>query len=278
MENSILGLCYILFCCNIYFLFFSIEIGIYVSTGLAFVVILAQLLFPKLASLGIYKVTNVIKGTEKSLHAFVPLGQPSFKTVQNPPDGILIFRLDEPLYHFNASYIDDKIVEYTKEKTRKFYRPHKNKGEQPWNDSKDTDPFNDPENLKKPRLRAVIFDFSSVSVIDSTVIESLIGLRKELNKYSQHLVEFHFANIANEKVQSGLIIGGFGELGNYVQKGIDFEESNEKTEENEKDNSDEIVDIEKGKKAKDSESDGSTNSHKKFFHLSIEEALEWADS
>lgn len=232
-------------------------------------VIIFQLVFPRLDKLGIYKVTDLIKGNEKTHYTYVSLGHPSFKTAENPPDGILIFRFDKPLFHFNSSYMDDKIVEYAKEKTRKYYIAHKNKGDRPWNDSKDTDPFNDPENLKKPRLKAIIFDFSVVSVMDSTVTEMLIDLRKELDRYSQHSVEFHFANVMNENVQNSLIVGGFGK---FEQKDLATEgsEKEEKTNETE-------VDIEKGNDDNNVEIE-IIKTPKKFFHLSIEEALYWADS
>nr|CAG8510185.1 13921_t:CDS:2 [Entrophospora candida] len=234
-------------------IFFStIEIGIYASTLLTFVVIIFQLVFPRLDKLGILKVSNFIKGTEKIHYTYVPLGHSSFKTVENPPDGILIFRFDKPLYHFNSSYMDDKIIEYAKDKTRKYYKAHKNKGDRPWNDSKDTDPFNDPVNLKKPRLKAVIFDFSIVSVMDSTVTEMLIDLRKELDRYSQRSVEFHFANVMNENVQNSLIVGGFGKF--------------------------EPKDLRNGSNSVKEVNVEATSSSKKFFHLSIEEALEWANS
>jgi sodium-independent sulfate anion transporter 11 len=170
--------------------------------------------------------------------------------------------------------MDDKIVAYAKEKTRKYFKAHKNKGDRPWNDSKDTDPFNDPANLKKPRLKAVIFDFSIMSVMDSTVTETLIDLRKELDRYSQHSVEFHFANVMNENVQNSLIVGGFGQFEQkdlYAEDAEGVEKTNETEVEVEVD-----VDVEKGN------SSNSTveviNTPKKFFHLSIEEALEWADS
>jgi sodium-independent sulfate anion transporter 11 len=47
----------------------------------------------------------------------------------------------------------------------------------------------------KPILRAVVFDFSGVSNIDTTSIQNLVDLRRVLERYAGGEVEFHFATI-----------------------------------------------------------------------------------
>lgn len=48
---------------------------------------------------------------------------------------------------------------------------------------------------QKPILRAVVFDFSSVSNCDTTSIQNLVDLRRVLERYAGREVEFHFAQI-----------------------------------------------------------------------------------
>lgn len=47
----------------------------------------------------------------------------------------------------------------------------------------------------KPILRAVVFDFSGVSNMDTTSIQNLVDLRRVLERYAAGEVEFHFATI-----------------------------------------------------------------------------------
>lgn len=63
---------------------------------------------------------------------------------------------------------------------------------------------------KRPVLRAVILDMSAVSTIDTTGIQSLVDTRRQINKYADREVEFHFANIISPWVRRALIAGGFG--------------------------------------------------------------------
>ena len=63
---------------------------------------------------------------------------------------------------------------------------------------------------KRPVLRAVILDFSAVATIDTTGVQSLVDTRRQLNRYSDREVEFHFANILSPWVRRALIAGGFG--------------------------------------------------------------------
>ncbi|CAG8585974.1 10526_t:CDS:2, partial [Ambispora gerdemannii] len=193
------------FVVGVVFTFFTtIEIGIYVSTGLALVVLLVRLARPQIEALGRFP----LGGDNQPKYAYVPLDHPSFTAASNPPSGVLIFRLGESLTYPNASFIDEQIVGYAKKQTRRFFERAKKKGDRPWNDAGG----NDDENEKAPRLRAVIFDFAGVNVIDSTGAQALTDIRKELNKYAAHNVEFHFANLANENIQNALRLTGFGSL------------------------------------------------------------------
>ena len=63
---------------------------------------------------------------------------------------------------------------------------------------------------KRPILRAIIFDMSAVATIDTTGIQSLVDTRRQINKFADREVEYHFANITSPWVRRALIAGGFG--------------------------------------------------------------------
>lgn len=51
------------------------------------------------------------------------------------------------------------------------------------------------ETYEKPLLKVVCLDFSQVAQVDSTAVQSLVDLRKAVNRYADRQVEFHFAGI-----------------------------------------------------------------------------------
>ncbi|GBC00661.1 hypothetical protein RclHR1_03930011 [Rhizophagus clarus] len=224
--------------------FTTVELGIYVSTALALVVLLVRVARPRFDSLGQLNIPT--KDGEKR-YAYVPIDHPAFESATNPPDGILIFRLKESLTYPNSNYIETQIVEYARASTKRFYKQAEKKGDRPWNEI----PLksSDDHKAEKPRLNAVVFDFAAVSVIDSTGIQALSDLRKELNKHAAQQVEYHFANILDEKIEEVLIIAGFG-----VSHDGEDEIGNEKVDE---ETGTEITHV----------------STKKFFHLTLDEAV-----
>jgi len=62
----------------------------------------------------------------------------------------------------------------------------------------------------KPLLRAIVLDFSAVPNVDTTGVQILIDTRRELEKWADGPVEFHFATILSPWVRRALLVGGFG--------------------------------------------------------------------
>ncbi|KAJ3562172.1 hypothetical protein NP233_g9741 [Leucocoprinus birnbaumii] len=55
-----------------------------------------------------------------------------------------------------------------------------------------------------------VLDFSTVSHIDTTAVQSLVDARTEIERLTDHPVEFHFASILSPWIRRALVAGGFG--------------------------------------------------------------------
>lgn len=65
--------------------------------------------------------------------------------------------------------------------------------------------------MERPTLKAIILDFSSVNNVDITVVQHLIDVRNQLDRYtSPERVDWHFACINNRWTKRALASAGFG--------------------------------------------------------------------
>jgi sodium-independent sulfate anion transporter 11 len=95
------------------------------------------------------------------------------------------------------------------------------KGDRPWNDpgpkAKDAAAIAERDKAK-PICKAVVLDFAAVANLDTTGVQNLIDTRKEVEKWADQPVEFHFCGILSPWIRRALIAGGFG-VGNLNRKG-----------------------------------------------------------
>ncbi|KAH3663439.1 hypothetical protein WICMUC_005965 [Wickerhamomyces mucosus] len=137
--------------------------------------------------------------------------------IKPAPPGVLVYRLNESFTYINSSNQYDTIFDEIRTKTRK--------GEHPSQITNINRPWNDPGPLRlpwrkateevieadtRPLLNILVLDFTQVNQIDSTSIQALIDLKKAVNKYTNHEVEFHFVGIYSEWIKRALINVGFG--------------------------------------------------------------------
>ena len=135
-----------------------------------------------------------------------------------PPPGVIVFRPTQSWTYTNCSRQFDKVFDEVQEKTRKGkLKPITNNMERPWNDPgplrlpwKKIDQSASKVEDNRPVLRVVAFDFSSTPQVDSTGIQTLVDLKKTLNKYADREVEYHFAGILSPWIRRALINAGFG--------------------------------------------------------------------
>jgi sodium-independent sulfate anion transporter 11 len=133
--------------------------------------------------------------------------------VERPSPGILLYRPGDSITYPNASVINLDLVNHAKEHTRKGKDTSGLKLEdRPWNEpgpstGKASSSF---DQLPKPVLRAIILDFSAVSQVDTSGLQSLLDAQNEIERYVDGAVDFHFAGILTPSIQRALIASGFG--------------------------------------------------------------------
>ncbi|UZJ52848.1 hypothetical protein CBS101457_002168 [Exobasidium rhododendri] len=227
--------------------FSSIENGIYTSVGASLALLLIRIARPRgrwLGSVRVHYGQSDRKSDQEvsSRDVFVPLDDkdglrdPSIR-VDAPPPGILIYRFEEAFTYPNASHLTDVFVDKIHEVTRPGNSSlYKRPGDRPWNDpgpinpifrsvgkvlscglanrkinaqeqnSYDKDHTEDP----RPLLKAFIFDFSSVSHVDTTSIQCLADVRQAVERYTGEHVDFYFTSITSPWIRRGLLAAGFG--------------------------------------------------------------------
>jgi len=126
--------------------------------------------------------------------------------------GVFVYRLEESFTYPNCSSINSAIVDYIKEHTRRGKDVSSIRLiDRPWNESAPRSGI-DPaaHDTSKPLLHALVLDCSAVPNVDTTGVQNLIDTRKELEKWTDGPVEFHFATILSPWVRRALLAGGFG--------------------------------------------------------------------
>ncbi|RPD65885.1 sulfate permease [Lentinus tigrinus ALCF2SS1-7] len=196
-------------------IFSTIENGIYTSICASLALLLIRVAHPRGHFLG--KVTlHETRNHSEVREVFVPLkerpGILSSVKVTPPPPGVIVYRFEESVLYPNTSLLNDALVDYVKTNTRRGLDMSTIRmSDRPWNDPGPR-PGQDEnaENLAKPILHAIVLDFSGVSHIDTTGIQSLIDTRTEVERWANKPIEFHFATILSPWIRRALIAGGFG--------------------------------------------------------------------
>ncbi|KND90233.1 Sulfate permease 2 [Tolypocladium ophioglossoides CBS 100239] len=135
--------------------------------------------------------------------------------IDSPYPGVFIYRFSEGFNYPNANFSLDYLTDFVFANTRRtsaetFVRP----GDRPWNNPgprKTSKSREDPDVDRRPTLKAIILDFSSVNNIDITSVQRLIDVRNQLDLYtSQDVVDWHIACINNRWTKRALVSAGFG--------------------------------------------------------------------
>lgn len=195
--------------------FSTIENGIYVSICTSLALLLIRLAHPRGHLLGKVTIHRESSGVQETREVFLPLDKNDSKIQVVPPlPGVIIYRFEESYLYPNCSIFNSTLVDYVKDNMR---RGRDLSGvplsDRPWNDPGPLRGDVNAEqelNAKKPVLRAIVLDFSAISQIDSTAMQSLIDARNEIERWVDHPVEWHFATILSPWIRRALVAGGFG--------------------------------------------------------------------
>ncbi|KAJ3562969.1 hypothetical protein NP233_g9243 [Leucocoprinus birnbaumii] len=197
--------------------FSSIENGIYTSIAASLALLLIRIAHPRGSFLGKVTLEAENGSNKETREVFVPINKsgldnPHVKVVP-PTPGVVIYRFEESYLYPNCSIANSALVDYVKENIRRGKDLSTiSLRDRPWNDNgpRHSSGLEQAMNEKKPRLHAVVFDFSSVSHIDTTATQALIDARTEIERWTDHPVEFHFASILSPWIRRALVAGGFG--------------------------------------------------------------------
>ena len=144
-------------------------------------------------------------------------------SIVSPYPGIFIYRFSEGLVYSNAAHYTDYLVSRLQEWTQpgeimRQLNQAEEVGNRPWNDpgirkNKQRASSGSVEELgdRRPTLKAIIFDFSSVNNVDITSVQNLIDVRNQLDRYAgPEKVEWHFAAVRSRWTKRALASAGFG--------------------------------------------------------------------
>ncbi|TFK26439.1 high affinity sulfate permease [Coprinopsis marcescibilis] len=278
-------------------IFSSIENGIYASVVASLLLLLVRLAHPRENFLGKVIVSQGDGQDAQTRDVYIPLKKngvlnPHVNIVP-PVSGVIIYRMEESFLYPNCSLVNSALVDEIKSKYQRGQdMTHIKPSERPWNDyGKRRSGVEDQAlNLQKPIIHAIVLDFASVSHIDTTSVQALIDARREIEKWADHPVEFHFAPILSPWIHRALVAGGFG-VGNShstlprdlaavvpYRDGVSFEEEDNKVERGSDDL--EASDI---KKAPSPASDSGDLEpivplNTPFFHIDLASAVKAAES
>ncbi|KAI9457743.1 sulfate permease [Lactarius psammicola] len=197
-------------------IFSTIENGIYVSLATSAALLIFRLAHPRGHFLGRVRV-HANDNTSNSRDVFVPLTKnhvinPQIR-IEPPPPGVLVYRLEETFLYPNCSILNSEIVDYVRANIRRGTDVRLIPlSDRPWNDpgSRHGAASEWEENQAKPILHSIVLDFSMASQVDTTSVQALIDTRKEIERWTNRPVEFHFASILSPWIRRSLVAAGFG--------------------------------------------------------------------
>ncbi|BGP15200.1 Sulfate permease 2 [Rhodosporidiobolus nylandii] len=207
--------------------FTTIEIGIYFSIAASAALLLVRIAKPRGKFLGRVRVRQDDSPSATALRdVYLPINPDGVRNsdiqVEAPPPGVIVFRMEEAFLYVNASHYADQISDYAKAHTKNGQDySQTSQGDRPWNDPgpnrfqksgkfAQREAERARENKLRPTLKAVVFDFSGVSNVDSTSVQNLVDLRRVLTRWAGDEVTFHFATILSPWIKRALLAGGFG--------------------------------------------------------------------
>ncbi|CCG83556.1 putative Sulfate transporter [Taphrina deformans PYCC 5710] len=200
-------------------IFSTIEIGIYVTVATSLAVLLWRIAksrgsFVGAVRVGTIKVADSKVGYPRNIYVALDHsdGLNPQVTPSAPPEGIFVYRFNEGFLYPNANHFTDHMVAQIMSQTQPGKaNPYGSLGDRPWNDP---GPRHKDDSLladdSRPKLRALILDFSGVPHLDLTGLQNLIDCRNQLDRHASATVQWRFVGISNPWIKRALLKGNFG--------------------------------------------------------------------
>ncbi|VVA97794.1 unnamed protein product [Arabis nemorensis] len=163
-------------------LFVSVPLGLAIAVGVSVMKILLNVTRPNTIEFG------NIRGTE----IYQSLGR--YREASRIP-GFLILAIESPIYFANSTYLQERILRWTREEET---RVKENNGS---------------------TLKCIILDMTAVSSIDTSGLEAVFELRRRLEKQSLQLVLVNPVGSVMEKLHKSKIVESLGLSGLYLTVG-----------------------------------------------------------
>jgi len=226
-------------------IFTSIEDGIYVTIATSAALLLYRIAKARGQFIGRVQIRQVLLTIDNNVRStirniYVPLdhsdGTNPMVIPISPGNGIFIYCVKESvLYPNSASYMEKMVSQVFRETRAGKASPYSNLGQQPWNLQTSRHPEKDIQSDdNRPRLHALILDFTGVPHLDITGVQNMVDVRRQLDTYADWSVNWHFVGLSNPWIKRALISAGFGssEHGRTVfsvanvPKDLDYDDNN----------------------------------------------------
>lgn len=205
--------------------FSSVEYGIYATMGLSALILVVRLAKAKGHFLGPARmkpvwtegsasVDTVFSGEKPGPDSSVLLpidhsdGSNPDVRIDHPAPGIFVYRFSEEFCYLNAARYMEHLVLTVQNETRKTERSDIKKGDRQWNDVRK---YQDPAEDHRPILKAVVFDFSSVNILDISTVQIMMDTHNVLAKHAApEKIAWLFACVHNPWTKRALLEADLG--------------------------------------------------------------------
>ena len=219
--------------------FTTVEYGIYVTVSLSAAVLFWRLFKAKGKFVGPVSARTLIStdpdaaedtdshdprdqtfgdifASDKAIHErtiFLPLDHSDLSNpnieVHHPYPGVFIYRFSAELCYLNASrYLDSMAETILRETQKTAPNSRAKKGDLQWNDTRKQ--LYDVDDDPRPKLKAVVLDFSSVHNLDISTIQAFVDVRAQLDRHtSPYKASWYFASVNSPWTRRALSVAGF---------------------------------------------------------------------
>lgn len=179
-------------------LFLGVEMGLGIAVGISLLLVIFESAYPHTAVLGRLPGTHQYRNIKQYPDA-------------EQYDGIMLVRVDAPLYFANTQHIRDKVMKYYNRAEEKLYQDHISTSNHNNNNNNagqegETPAENQPLNHELKRVQFIIWELNPVSHIDTSALHTLQELNNTFRKEKD--IQLCLTNpnprVMQRLVQSGL--------------------------------------------------------------------------